>query len=156
MICKALAIIISIVSVVREVCTLFCRGMCGLGSLGMLPGRGGMTWGLTEIGGRARGNTGREIECRQSAAHKMGMKVRVRSRESQREQNGWVAGGDQKKGPPGARLCREGPAVKQRTWRTMEDMPRFLVQGSFHHSPWGGSVITGNQFRPEGICTSLP
>lgn len=126
----------------------------------MLPGRGGMIWGLTEnrsvsciAEGKARGNIGREIECRQSAAHKRGMTVRVRSGESQRGQNGWMAGGDQKKG---ARPCRGGPAVKQRTWRTIEDVPPFPVQGSFHHSPWGGSVITGNQFRPEGICTSLP
>lgn len=38
----------------REVSALFCRNMekkvtkCDWGSLGMLPGRGGMLWGLTD------------------------------------------------------------------------------------------------------------
>lgn len=41
-------ITINILSAVREVYTLFFRSMCDWGSLEMLPGRGGMIWGLTD------------------------------------------------------------------------------------------------------------
>ena len=51
--------------------------------------------------------------------------------------------------PPGARL-------RQRIWRITEDVSLIPIQGSCSHLPGGGLVITGNQFRPEGICTSLP
>lgn len=55
MISKRLVIvIINILSAMREVSALFCRNMekkvtkRDWGSLGMLPGRGGMLWGLTD------------------------------------------------------------------------------------------------------------
>lgn len=51
---KCLSITINILSALRELVTLFCKRIeeqvtkCDWGSLGMLPGRRGVIWGLAD------------------------------------------------------------------------------------------------------------
>ena len=142
----------------RELCTLFCRTIeeqvigvvweCFLEEEKWFG-----VWEMSRslpgfIEGRAQGNIRqRNVFWKEWVAHVMGMKMHTgRGKRKGRawEKDGWMAG-DQK----------ASWGQVQRTWRIIEDVSLIPTQGFCSHLPGGGLVITGNQFRPEGICTSL-
>lgn len=105
---------------------------------------------------RAEGTQDRELYSRKSVLlckrNEGESGERGRARESK---IGGCAGSD-----PG-RTASRGPGCEERVAGSnrgprgpLRTSPGFPTLGSFYHLPWGCSVITDNQRRPEGICTS--